>query len=66
MTRVERDRDAIFAELRRLGHPDVLKLIEDAGEASIQRPELLLSYGALAQFPIERSSQPPLEIRESL
>lgn len=63
---VEPDRDAIFAELRHRGHPDVLTLLEELGEDAIQRPELLLSYGVLADDPMERPVQPPLETREPL
>lgn len=47
MTPEEPDRNAIFAELCHRGHPDVLKLLEEADEASIQRPEMLLFHGVL-------------------
>jgi hypothetical protein len=65
-TPIDTDRNAIFAELRHRGHPDVLRMIEEAGEDAIQRPEVLLSYGVLADDPLKRPQQPPLETREPL
>jgi hypothetical protein len=43
-----------------------LRILEEVGEDSIQRPEVLLSYGALATDPLERPPQPSLETREPL
>ena len=58
------DRKAIFEELRRRGNPDVLRILEEDGEDAIHNPEVLLSYGALADDPIERPEQLPFETRE--
>jgi hypothetical protein len=60
----EADRKAIFAELRRRANPDVLYILEEDGEDAIQNPEVLLSYGALADDPVERPHQLPFEARE--
>ncbi len=65
-TPIEPDRNAIFAELRHRGHPDVLRILEEVGEDAIERPEVLLSYGVLADDPLERAPQPFLEEREPL
>jgi hypothetical protein len=63
---VESDRAAIFAELRRRGHPDIMRLLAEKGEDAISNPEILLFYGALADDPLERPEQPPLEVRDLL
>jgi hypothetical protein len=60
----EADRKTIFAELRRRGSPDVLRILDEEGEDAIQNPEVLLSYGALADDPIQRPEQLPFEARE--
>jgi hypothetical protein len=58
------DRKAIFDELRRRGNPDVLRILEEVGEEALEDPEALLSYGALADAPLERPVDLPLEARE--
>jgi hypothetical protein len=63
-TPAEPNREAIFDEVRRRGNPDVLRILEEVGEQNIQDPEVLLSYGALADDPLQRPDQLPFEARE--
>lgn len=63
---VEVDRTAVFQEIRRRGHPDVIALLERLGEEGIPNPEALLFWGAIDDPTLERPAQPPLEQRERI
>jgi hypothetical protein len=63
---MERDRKALFDEIRRRAQPDVLALLEKVGEDGIANPEGLLSWGCIDDPTLERPTQPPLERREPL
>lgn len=63
---VERDRKALFDEIRRVGHPDAVALIERLGEDGITNPEALLAWGSLDDPTFERPPQPPLVEREPI
>lgn len=63
---VERDRSAIFDQIRRAGHPDALALLARLGESAIANPEALLAWGSVDDPTFERPSQPPLAEREPI
>lgn len=56
---VEQDRAAIFAELRRRGHPDIMRLLAEKGEDAIPNPEILLFHGALEEDPLDPTGPDP-------
>ena len=56
---VERDRKAIFEQIRRSGHPDAVALLARLGEDAIAHPEALLAWGSVDDPTFERPPQPP-------
>ena len=62
----EPDRKAIFAEVRRRGHPDAVALLDRLGEDAIANPEGLLGWGSIDDPTFERPPQPPLVEREPI
>jgi murein endopeptidase len=60
------DREAVFAEARRRGHPDVLALVERLGEDAIVNPAGLLAWGSVDDPTLVRPPQPPLDVREAI
>jgi hypothetical protein len=44
---VELDRRALFAEVRRRGHPDAVALLERLGEGAIANPSGLLAWATI-------------------
>ena len=61
---VERDRTALFDQIRRAGHPDAIALLERLGENAIANPEVLLAWGSVGDPTLERPPQPPLVERD--
>jgi hypothetical protein len=57
---LERDRKALFDQIRRTGHPDAVALLERLGEDAIANPEGLLAWGSIDDPTFERPPQPPL------
>ena len=60
----ESDRETIFAEVRRRGHPDAIAFLDEVGEDAVANPAGLLSWGAIDDPTFERPPQPPLSERE--
>lgn len=63
---VERDRKALFDQIRRAGHPDAIALLERLGENAIANPEVLLAWGSVDDPTLERPPQPLLVEREPI
>lgn len=61
---VERDRAAVFEQIRRAGHPDAIALLDRLGESAIANPEALLAWGSADDPTFERPPQPPLAERD--
>lgn len=61
---VEHDRNALFEQIRRTGHPDAVALLDRLGEAAIANPEVLLAWGSVDDPTFERPPQPPLVERD--
>jgi hypothetical protein len=63
---VEPDRQALFAEVRRRGHPEAIALLERLGEDAIANPTGLLAWGSIDDPTFDRPPQPALEEREKV
>ena len=63
---VERDRKAIFEQIRGSGHPDAVALLARLGEDAIANPEALLAWGSIDDPTFERPPQPPLVERDPI
>ena len=66
MKPVERDRKAIFEQIRRSGHPDAVELLARLGEDAIAHPEALLAWGSVEDPALERPPQPALVERDPM
>lgn len=60
------DRQAIFAEVRRSGHPDAIALLDRLGEDAIENPAGLLAWASIDDPTFDRPPQPALDERDRI